>query len=102
MRIPPDYRAVELRAIVPLLSRRPPKWLFRQRRLEWSLDNRSLALMPMLCAPTTATDPRRNQGCQFVDSHLIDQDLKRFDGQRSIVDFDMQIGLPDKYDTDTP
>lgn len=97
VRIPATTSAVEIRAIVPLLSRDPQDLRFAGARkaLEWGLGDASIQPMPMLCDPAaTEAPPDRDKNCKFATGNSIEANLSNYDKQLSIMDFTTQIGLP--------
>jgi hypothetical protein len=92
VRIPRGTEAVQLRAFLPLLSRRPNQALFNGRSLGWELID-PLNTRPMLCTP--AKKPGLDPTCQPVDAETLDKELQRFDPHNSAINFRKQFGLPD-------
>jgi hypothetical protein len=98
VRIPPGTNALELRALVPLLTRKPDatslneRKLFNGHHLEWGLAD-PLIPSPMLCSPPT--ESTRNNNCRWEDIDAISKELDAFDGKNATITIRKQIGLPE-------
>lgn len=96
VRIPAPYSSVEIRAIVPLLSRDPIDLRFagQRRTLEWGLADPSMQPLPMLCEPDALEAPNRNKNCRFATENTIETSLTAYDRRLSVVGFTTQVALP--------
>jgi hypothetical protein len=92
VRLPPGTTVVDLRVILPLLTRRPDG-LFGGRRLAWGVADAMDSPMLLLCSAANGDTTTQPSECQpAVDG--IDAALKRFDPQNSTITLQLQIGLP--------
>ena len=89
--IPKEYRAVELRVMMPLLTR-SPDGLFHGQRLAWGVDNFGEAEL-LVCSETGSDTKFSKQQCQAADD-ATDRQMQRFDPKRSTITLSQQIGLP--------
>jgi hypothetical protein len=83
---------VDLRVILPLLTKRP-EGLFRGRRLAWEVGDALDSPMPLLCPAPEGATTRPSSNCEPAGPEL-DAALKRFDPQKSIITLQLQVGLP--------
>lgn len=103
VRIPRGIQALELRALLPLLHRRPnQKTLFNGRTLGWKLTD-LFNLEPQLCPPK---EPPTKQGvqpgaprpsvppCKLVDYQTIAEQIASFDSHYFLVNLREQFALP--------
>lgn len=91
-RIPKGMDGVELRALLPLLTKKPDATLFNGRRLRWELSD-PINISPLLCLPSIRA--AANPNCKPVDIRTLGRELKRFDSHQYLVNFSSQFGLPD-------
>ena len=96
VRIPRGTDAVQLRAFLPILSRRPSQALFNGRSLGWELID-PLNTRPMLCTP--AKKPGLDPTCKPVDAEKLDKELQSFDHNNAVINFRKQFGLPEGHTT---
>jgi hypothetical protein len=89
--IPKGYAAVELRVLIPLLTR-SPDGLFQGQRLAWGLDVYDEPEL-LICSGTGNDSNVLKQQCQAADGSTFMQ-LQRFDPKRSTISLSQQIGLP--------
>ena len=92
VRLPRGTTAVDLRVILPLLTKRP-EGLFRGRRLAWEVGDALDSPMPLLCPAPEGATTRPSSNCEPAGTEF-DAALKRFDPQKSIITLQLQIGLP--------
>jgi len=102
VRIPRGIQALDLRALLPLLHRRPNQTLFNGRTLGWKLTD-LFNLEPQLCPPT---EPPTEQGvksgeprpsappCKLVDYRSIAEQIESFDSHYFLINFRKQFALP--------
>ncbi|MFM7313649.1 MAG: hypothetical protein ACKO0M_10865 [Cyanobium sp.] len=93
VRIPAPYDALDVRAVVPLLSRRPDGWLFGGRRLGWGLSS-TLDPVALLCPRAEQNSTASPAPCTESNLLKIDRQLQQFDRQKTVIVQDRQIGLP--------
>jgi hypothetical protein len=96
VRIPKAYAAVELRVILPLLTR-GPDGLFNGRRLVWGLPNAADGLPMLLLCPPKSDPASEKADCQAYDE-TADRSLQRFDPKKSTITRLKQFGLPPSHD----
>jgi hypothetical protein len=90
VRIPPTVRAVDLRVVVPLLSR-APKGLFNKQRFAWGLSDGDP--IPLICPATGSMAAGRPAQCQPLDPET-ERKIQRFDRQYATITLNQQFGLP--------
>jgi hypothetical protein len=96
VRIPRGIQALELRALLPLLHRRPDQALFNGRTLGWKLAD-LFNLVPQLCIPE---EPGSKPGqpseplCQVVGDKSLAKQIQSFDSHNFLINFRKQFGLP--------
>jgi len=99
VRIPRGIQALELRALLPLLHRRPRRpdqALFNGRTLGWKLAD-LFNLVPELCIPE---EPGSKPGepseplCEVVDDESLAKQIQNFDSHNFLINFRKQFGLP--------
>ena len=91
VRIPTGYSAVDLRVLMPVLTR-PPGGLFNGRQLAWGLSPSGDPL-PLLCSPADPGDSTHQRDCQPADENAY-KALERFDPSKATITLSQQIGLP--------
>ena len=92
VRIPTKVSAVDLRVVVPLLSR-SPKGFFYKQRLAWGLSDDGDPI-PLICPAMNGKAPGRPAPCEPFDLEETDRKLQRFDPQKATITLNQQIGLP--------
>ncbi len=88
VRIPNGTSAVDLRVIVPLLTR-PPDGLLNGRRLAWGLSDVGDPL-PLLCSVASREASGRPPKCKPADAET-DRTLQQFDPMKATITLSQQI-----------
>lgn len=91
VRIPINVTAVDLRVVVPVLSR-SPKSFFNKQRLAWGLSDLGDPI-PLICPATSSMADGSSARCQPFDSET-DRMIEQFDPQKATITLNQQIGLP--------
>lgn len=101
VRIPPRYGAVELRALVPVLTRQPNDGLFNGKTLAWGMGETKEPTLK-LCPPAGTSPGRQDPECPAFDLVAADDVLEKFDPQHSTIVLSKQIGLPLRLEPSLP
>jgi hypothetical protein len=92
VRIPNRYNAVDLRVVVPLLTR-PSDGLFHGRELAWGLSPSGDPRL-LLCPAEDQDQSGKPSGCLAANEAEIDRTLQQFDAKTATISLTQEIGLP--------
>lgn len=91
--IPKGTNAVELKVIMPLLSKQPQATLFSGQRLVWEVATVDVDPNALLCPKKDGGSTSGNPRCRQYGEKDV-KALKQFDQQNSTESLDLQFGLP--------